>query len=166
MKDYYYFQDWDDETREELRIADEDYSMLIDLCFQYASSFSLSFLSHQLQGTGFPLAPYQADGPRDGRVRCYFKCTDDARSFLKERVRDFFGWVYTLDPNIPEDLTFYRDDSSVFLWSQTHEGICALFPHHDEDISACISRPGWHKQAGGTQHLLIPRDVISANTEP
>lgn len=166
MKYYYYFQDWDDETGEELRIADGDYSILIDLCFKYASSFSLSFLSHQLQGAGFPLTPYQVDGPRDEKVCCHFKCSDEAKRFLKERVHDFFGWVYTVDRNTPEDLTFYRNDSSVFLWSQTHEGICALFPHHGEDVSACISKPGWHKQASDVHHLLIPKNVISASMEP
>ena len=165
MKYYYYFQDWDDETMENLSIADEDYAMLIDLCFQYASSFSLSFLSHQFQEANFPLTPYQVDDLPCGKFCCYFKCSDDTKRFLKERVHDFFGWLYTLDPSLPEDLTFYRNDSSIFLWSETHEGICALFPHNDEDISACISKRGWHKQASSTHHLLIPKNIITENAE-
>ena len=148
-KSMYYFTDYNDATREDLCIKGEDYKQLVQVCFQHAVMFSFA-ISKGLQGKvkGAP-KPIFCQPHRDTAYNgwrqyvYYYPCTEETKEFLLRTVDDFFAWLYRGDYCNPEDLTFYREDRSIFFWSETHEGVCALLNRAGEDVSSIIKQRGW-----------------------
>lgn len=151
----YYF------TNENHEVEGLDYLNLIRCCTQYCTHFSLVFWRSQLFGRyQLPVVPYlckatqwrqtPAQGCYEEHFKCYYQCTEDAITYLYRRVNNLFDWVRAwedegLKTDNPEDITFYREDGSVFFQSITHEGDCWLFPREGEFVEDIISRPGWKK---------------------
>lgn len=143
------FCSWDDANPDaEPDIRGKDYEVLINLCFRYCRYFSLSknrpgahidFSEEPLKEV--PIHPGEEN-------KQYFFCSDDARSFLLQKESSVFSWMTwgEILPGtevLPEDLCFYREDGSVFFWSATHKGVCALCPKPGEDVSGLLSLGGW-----------------------
>ena len=145
----YYFVDYDDNKKEDLYIKGDDYRQLIHVCCQYSTMFSLA-ITENLRGTvnGAP-RPIFCQAHREaesGGLRqyvYYYPCTENTKKFLLTAVDDLFSWVDRLEQHNPEDLTFYREDRSIFFWSETHEGVCALLNRAGEDVSSVIKQRGW-----------------------
>lgn len=144
---------WNDKNPSvELDIYGEQYIRLIDTCFKNCRYFTLN---ESRQGTRFDLPEKELDNwparqyPPLGKTHLYL-CSDKTKEYLLSRVDSLFSWI-TWGTNIdeqnggliPEDLCFFRSDGSVFLWSETHEGVCVLCPKPDEDVSIVISSEGW-----------------------
>ena len=151
----YVFFSWDDtDPAAELDIRGEQYIRLIDVCFQFCSYFTLN---ESRAGTFFDLPDKELDHwpaqqyPPVGKTHLFF-CSGKAKDYLQNKVGSLFSWFSWEASNqgkkerlLPEDLCFYRSDGSIFLWSETHEGICALLPKDEEDVSSIISSVGWSK---------------------
>lgn len=145
----YYFVDYDDDEREDLFIKGDDYKQLIHVCCQYSTMFSLA-ITKNLQGMviGAP-KPIFCQPHREaefGGMRqyvYYYSCTEESKRFLLSAVDELFSWFDIGDQHNPEDLTFYREDRSIFFWSETHEGVCALLNREEEDVSSVVKQRGW-----------------------
>ena len=161
----YYFVDYDDYTSQDLTINGKDYNDLITTCFDYCEEFSLSFVSVQsIESLNEQFLPYKienlpiTDGIRN--VKAYYKCNDKNKEALLTICKDFFDWVSHRGRYLPEDLMFYRNDSSIFLWSETHEGVCAILNRENENISKIIENKGWIAYSPGDSNLLLPTDLM------
>ena len=163
----FYFLDYDDGCRMDLTIAGQDYIDLIMTCFRYSSFFSLAFASEEIeQRVMSSISPFRRQVLYEGKYRrkfcCFYWCTDKAKQFLLTTATDLFEWIEFDDHNNPEDLVFYRDDDSVFFWSETHEGICALCNHAGEDVSVVTSKAGWRQYNKETGNIFgLPYDLCS-----
>lgn len=139
----YIFTDYDDEE-----IAADDYVELIRLCCAFSKTFSLAFPSEahiaQFSDRLVPQRCEQIDGTDPFRkYRCFFAVTEESEQFLATHVTEFFQWVHRGEYHNPEDLAFYREDGTLFLWSETHEGICAIFERASEDVTEIVKKEGW-----------------------
>lgn len=143
----YYFSDFDDDIGD-LRIAGSEYTALIKLCCAHSEYASLTFTSQEQVKRFSKFLCIENIEPINNaeerrKYRGFFRCSAETAQFLCTHVDEFFEWIDFEGCCNPEDLTFYREDSSVFFWSETHEGICAFFNHEAEDISSLVSNRGW-----------------------
>ena len=143
----YYFRDFDDDMGD-VQIAGAEYSALIKLCCIHSEYGSLTFTSQE-QAKHFSkflcidkIEPINNVKERR-KYRGYFRNSTETEQFLCTHVNEIFQWIDFDGYCNPEDLTFYRKDGSVFFWSETHEGICAIFNQKEEDISSIVSNRGW-----------------------
>ncbi|MGM9680039.1 MAG: hypothetical protein ACI3XR_00890 [Eubacteriales bacterium] len=83
------------------------------------------------------------------------------KELLLSRVTDLFDWIRTDERENPEDLTFYREDGSVFFWSETHEGICVLCDRVQEKVSQIVSKKGWKARKEGEFIYGVPKYLFS-----
>jgi hypothetical protein len=132
------------------------YGALLDLCAESCTSFSLvlnssvspqpsesatSFvaklepfvLSDELK-TSWPGGGTVAPGKFGRVIRA--KMCDDTLSLLKAAASDLYEW---LQPSLPEDPAFYRDDGTVYLATISHEG-CAFFELQPAELTQLISK--------------------------
>ena len=72
--------------------------------------------------------------------RYYTVCTEMCDLLKKEK--SIFSWFWEEEKQLFhfENLTFYRDDGTVFFESITHEGECYLYAKETEDISQIVSK--------------------------
>lgn len=154
----YCFSDYDDMLEKDYAIKGEAYTQMIDVCFRYAAMFSLTTTkNHPAMISEAPQSIFSqphiekkvSGGSRD--TVHFFHCSEQAKRFLLTFSDDLFLWVDYEKPHRPEDLVFYREDGSVFFWSETHEGVCALINRENEDVSTVVSQPGW-------VHSALPSD--------
>lgn len=166
----YYFLDHDDAECKELSIFGEEYTLLIDTCFRYSSCFSLNTGFLRRKGISF-------DIPKPYKMVANFKlqstypemailpCSKSTREYLVNRVNDLFEWI-DLNNN-PEDLTFYRQDGSIFFFSLIHEGVCCIANRQDEDVSEIVCNPYWHKWTEeDNANFYISEDLLDFRLEP
>ena len=144
----YYYHDYDDYKNEDITIEGEDYAELIETCFRYSSYFSLSFASKEIeQRVMKSLTPLRRDTENrsDLKYRCFYKCTEEAKTLFLTNTNDLFEWRKLEFDNLfnPENPRFYREDGSVFFWSEIHEGNCYLYNNADEDVTSIVSKRGW-----------------------
>ena len=167
----YIFVDHDDnDPSKEYDISGQDYERLIDNCFRCCHYFSLNA---NRSGTAFDLpekelaisAAQQRD--RYGNKH-FFYCSDKARQYLLSKANSLFSWITWGDQNqtaglLPEDLCFYRSDGSVFLWSETHEGVCGLYPRSEEDVSEIVASSRWLERNDNKQFFGLPSGLEDYN---
>lgn len=162
----YLFEDYDDNSGTDLTICGDDYRQLIHTCFSYSASFSLCFPSLESADEFAPRAEmlrYAISEHSDPcrRYKCYFPCSDQMKEILLSRANDLFDWIRRDGRENPEDLTFYRDDGSVFFWSETHEGICVLCDRAQEDVSLIVSTNGWKALKEGESVFGVPKCLFA-----
>lgn len=144
----YFFRDYDDLNEEDLFISDADYIALIRLCISTCKYFTLSYTNENIaKKINKFLSPIRIRNIDDGNSRltklCIYECSDDAERFLTTYVNELFEWIEFEGYNNPEDIAFYREDGSIFFWSETHEGICAIIERDNEDVFNVIAKRGW-----------------------
>ena len=155
----YIYVDWDDDNPSaELDIQGEQYERLIDICFHHCSYFSLN---ENRSGVMFDLPEKELEVWLEQlsspiRKKHLFFCSYEAKQYLLRKVNSLFSWITWGTHNrdikegiLPEDLCFYRSDGSVFLWSETHEGICVICSKPEEDVSDIVSSEGWREVFDG-----------------
>ena len=159
----HYLRDFDDETMEDISIEAEHYKQLISLCFRYCTHFSLLFRDKSVEDNlMLPTPLYRQNAGKYSNVEylCFYACSIESQNFLLTKA-NLFDWLDTTTIRSPEDLIFYREDGSVFFWSETHEGICALFERNQEDVAMLVSQRGWvyyDPQEEGN-HVMIPKSL-------
>ena len=143
----YYFRDFDDSIGD-IQIAGAEYSSLIKLCCLHSEYGSMTFTSQEQVrcfSSYLCIDNIELINSAKGRrkYRGFFRCSPETERFLLTHVNEFFQWVDFDGYCNPEDLTFYRKDGSVFFWSETHEGVCALLNRKEENVNSVISNIGW-----------------------
>lgn len=137
---------WDDNEKG-LTISGERYIELINICFLYSSFFSLSFdcvkTEREVFGDMNSICKIEYHDSPPTTYRSFYKCTDHTKEILINYVNSLFEWTINPFRYNPEDLIFYRNDGSVFFWSMTHEGICAIYNRPYEDVSKLVLDEGW-----------------------
>ena len=73
----------------------------------------------------------------------FYKITDESLTALLSVVYSLYEYLWESNFKCPEDLTFYREDGSVFFTSTTHEGECELTVRDGEDVSDIILKNQW-----------------------
>ena len=168
----YCFSDYDDMLEKDCAIKGDAYTQIINVCFRYAVMFSLTTTKkHPAMVSEAPppifSQPHYNKGVSGGfRDTVYFfSCSEQAKTFLLSFTDDLFSWVDYEKPHRPEDLVFYREDGSVFFWSETHEGVCALINRENEDVSAVVSQPGWERSTLKSHSPIygVPRELWFEN---
>ncbi len=151
----YYFFDTDSTGNEEYDIKGEEFSLLLNTCLKYSTVLSLYYEGHVTPIK--ELEPYRISvnqelfkkHKRYGHYRLpedaiiYYRVCEDVIEIMKKRCSNIFGWLYGWGYVNPMDPIFYRSDGSVFFTSLVHEGVIALNPKEDEDVSELTSNPLW-----------------------
>lgn len=160
----YYFLDYDDIKEQDLNIEKKDFVSLIETCFKYSSSFSLVFRSmSELNSFNDKFVSLQiekltsSDGIRNFKV--FYVCNQHNQDQLLKKIDKLFDWNVVNGHIVPEDLTFYHENGKVFFWSETHEGVCALFDS-GENISEIVNKRGWRKFDPHKPNLYVPMNLI------
>ena len=156
----YRFCDTDETGWDEYDIEGENYHILIDVCSRYCTSVSFDIYP-QYENAEYLLQIQKYLIKRDNTYRkvtskigsCvtgsdkryYTVCTEMCDLLKKEK--SIFSWFWEEEKQLFhfENLTFYRDDGTVFFESITHEGECYLYAKETEDISQIVSNKLWEK---------------------
>lgn len=112
-------------------IRDERYRQLIDLLKDICSVFSLSVYKDGEQSkkinnfiNGLNKYKISKDSNEAQKTIMYsFKLNSESVEIIKNVTDSIYGW---LQPYLPEDLCFYRNDGSVVLDSLTHHKIILI----------------------------------------
>lgn len=162
----YIFRDTDQDGRgfEEFDISGDAYIELIKTCAKYCTSFAfmssngeptvipeklndykIPLTDEQVQRFSYCLTPYVqfCKETGDGEYVFAYRVCDESIELLLEMSSDLYGWYWQSEHTCPEDITFYREDGSVFFTSTTHDGICELTPREDEDVKNIVSKEHW-----------------------
>lgn len=141
------------------------YIDLLNTCFQYGRYFSLSapaIFEKTLYPTYAdvpalkPFLHFEYSTLRDvyygtlytpwpTLIRVYH-CCEETKKILLSTCKTLFSWLAHGPNHMPEDLTFFREDGSVFMEQMSHERECALFPHENENIDAVLRTGAWSKK--------------------
>lgn len=158
---YYVFYDTNvfEDCSEEYDIVSEDYKELLTLCFRYSTSFSFMIAGEGIRSIveSLPkeLDKYRIDEDnnvldvyirymnRYKDIRCYTACPE-TYDLILEINDSIFKWINGRGNKKPEDLTFYREDGSVFFTSIIHEGECYLYPRYNENINSVVLNGKWY----------------------
>lgn len=90
-----------------------------------------------------PFRRDKEDGRSDLKYRCFYKCTEEAKQLFLTVTNNLFDWIQYYGNDNPENPRFYRENGSVFFWSEIHEGDCCLYNRANEDVSSIVSKRGW-----------------------
>ena len=140
----YIFTDWDDIKGVEYDISGQDFRNLVEVCFS-----KCAFVSFK-KNNGSNAIPQKAV-PRDGLTlknpkAVAYQCTNTLKEYILAHQKAMFDWtVLSENSDRLEDMTFCRKDGSIFFWSETHEGICALLPNGSDEVASIVNRDGWVK---------------------
>ena len=162
---YYRFYDTDKDGMLEYDIFGEEYKKLICVCCMYSSIVSLNFYNEDnLESIEkFKILEKENKSPLSNTLkgkRRYYKVCPELCSILQNEVDSFFAWLSFIDGKglKPEDLTFFREDGTIFLSSCTHEGVITLRPRKDENITKIIANPLWKEETlEGDKYGVVQR---------
>ena len=149
------FHDYCDENPQlELDIANEDYTELLKAALKYCSHFSLDYpfeMPYRMEFNSYEDSSIVTDATRQAwdyfeiaaqyDVRKFYRYNSSAMLLLQQMARSIFSFDYF--KGVPENLTFYREDGSVFFTSISHEGECYLYIKNDESAEAILQNPFW-----------------------
>ena len=151
----YKFLDTDDTGEEDYDIEGEDYRELIDACRQYCSVVSFDIYP-KYEDAEYLMQIQQhlikrdniyrvLDGCVTGSNKRYYTVCAEMCELLK-KGNNIFSWFWEKEPPFHfENLTFYRNDGTVFFESITHEGECYLYAKETEDVIRIVSNEHWEK---------------------
>lgn len=168
----YRFRDTDETGWDKYDIEGEGYRALIDACCQYCSVVSFD-ISPQYKDAEYlvPIQKYLIKRDNAYGVfneifksytaepdkRYYIVCTEMSNLLKKEK--NIFSWFWKeKNPFHFENLTFYRNDGTVFFESITHEGECYFYAKETEDISQIVSNELWEQNPKPMQFDLTPKN--------
>lgn len=167
----YRFCDCDETGWDEYDIEGADYRKLIDVCCQYCSVVSFDVYPQyesaeyltQIQkhlikrDDSYRVVVEEFGSYETGSDTRYYTVCSEIRDLLKKE-KNIFSWFWEQrSPFHFENLTFYRNDGTVFFESITHEGECYLYAKATEDVSPIVSNKLWEKNPRPTQFDLTDK---------
>lgn len=162
MKSYRFF-DTDANGTADYDITGAQYRRLLDVCFQYCTTFSVIIMPgcftqsisdweiYRIPVTPSVQLAYRHYGKPSAealsKVGSYeifhYRLTPSMKQMISKQTNSLFSWVSGWGYNNPSDPVFYREDGSIFFSSLIHEGECTLSPIESEDVSQIISDGLW-----------------------
>ena len=151
----YRFCDTDGIGEADYDIEGKDYRELIDVCCHYCSVVSFD-LYPQYADAEYLMQIQQhlikrnntyrlLDRAQTGSDKRYYTVCAEMCELLKKE-NNIFSWFWEeKNPFHFENLTFYRNDGTIFFESITHEGECYLYAKDTEDVSRIVSNEHWEK---------------------
>lgn len=145
--------------RNENGIIGENFVLLLKKCFEYSTCFSLIFRENEdvatypeiIQENISKYSKYDNFVIKSGRVEMayggtikYYKCCAETLALIRSISDNLFDFTYWFDILNPEDIYFYREDGTVLLATEIHEGRCFLFPREREDFSDVFEKIKWY----------------------
>ncbi len=71
----------------------------------------------------------------------FYYCNDETRRLLLAKTDHLFGWNFHNSPApLPEDLTFFREDGSIFFELVSHDMDMVAFPETGEGLDDILSK--------------------------
>lgn len=154
----YYFDDCDPHNEDiTLDIRDEAFRDLINSSMHYCTSFSIDLhdsyhikdaiinrlkdfeindqkiIQKVLEHKDNHLVP-----PEQGFMRHYYWLNSKTNQLIFQLQDSLFDWNLYSKYKMPENITLYRSDNTVFFTSITHEGFAYLYLRENEDMSQII----------------------------
>ena len=147
-------------------IKGQDYQDLLSVCFRYCTSFTAN-VHYQTIDPMPPIIPGEVEACRlpDGDTKetiikhynyvlyklpyymiiehRHYALTDVTKKYLSTNANELGDWINDCTFRNLEDLTFFRNDGSIFMHSISHDYLCILEPLDSEDVSTIIQKPGW-----------------------
>lgn len=132
----YYLNDGD------YNISGDHYVQLLEICFRYSVFFTVkggsAQLINDLKNWEYP---ERKCVPIIGCA--YYYSNKNTRAILLAHSTSLFAEEdCTMGAHI-RDLTFYREDGSIFMETISHEGECSIFSGDEEDISDILAYDHW-----------------------
>lgn len=165
----YKFSDTDETGWDEFEIEGDDYRKLIDTCCQYCSVVSFDiFPEYENAEYLTQIQKYLIKRDNTYKVvdnayttgsdkRYYAICAEMCDLLKKEK--NIFSWFWEENKLFHfENLTFYRNDGTIFFESITHEGYCYLYAKETEDISQIVSNEHWEKNPKPLKAVLLSKE--------
>ena len=137
-------------------ISGEAYKQLMNTCFTYCDSISFFKRSaHVVIPT--ELLMFQSSLSDEVKEQylmykhqniCVYNIilTPESQKIILTLANSIFSWIDGWGFHNVEDPVFYRNDKSIFLRANVHNGICTLFPRENEDVSMILKNPHWKKR--------------------
>ncbi|MBQ6825743.1 MAG: hypothetical protein IJP34_03675 [Clostridia bacterium] len=148
----YNFYDTDSSGMAEYNICNEDYKVLLEICFKYCKTMSLIITNNnskllkkieKFQIEKSENIIYKFNHYDNNVLIKYYQTCSELLEVLLNTTDNIFSWINGWGYDNPEDITFYRDDGSVFFTSIIHNGKCSLFVRKNEDVSLIIKNKLW-----------------------
>lgn len=139
---YYNYDIYDLTSEEEYDLKGEEYRKFIELCckINHTLSFSIGNPNICSQEIQRKLEKYEIACPNHNLDIHYYQICSELCELLLDSVSSIFSWIGYI---MPEDITFYRLDGSIFLKTSIHEGELTLMPRDNEDVFSIISNKHW-----------------------
>lgn len=150
----YKFYDTDSIGIAEYNICNEEYKLLLEICFKYCKTMSIivtnpdSKLLEKIEKfriTKKDNITFEFNHYDKNILIQYYQINSELLEILLDTTNSIFSWINGWGYNNPEDITFYREDGTVFFTSIIHNGECSLFVEKDEDISQIVKNKLWKK---------------------
>ena len=149
----------------EFVLSGAHYCTLISKCIQYSSCFSL-YPCRLGDVMDKELAKWRVAPPiaraNEGLRLLFYKSCSETYALLNKITNSLFGWEDNTN-KYSNDLTFYREDGTVFMETLVHEGECSIYPREDENVDDLLSFGNWifvnaqgELDAPAVQHQLPP----------
>lgn len=158
MKRYVFF-DTDITGRAEYDLTGEEHRKFLLTCFKYSATVSFwvsydVFLPERMREMRLPinddmrsLYAYHSKDISETTQIWHLPLNVDVCEYLLGASNSIWEWLSTDEYKAPEDIVFYRADSSVFFTSVIHDGECLLTVNDDEDVSEIIKNHLWLPEA-------------------
>ena len=103
------------------------------------------FLEHGICFSEFLSENYMKEQYDAYWARKYYLCDELTKSYLINfgSLFEYLWQSWDNNEDCAENLTFYRPDDSVLFVSITHEGMCSLYLHQDENFEDVLKNPQW-----------------------
>lgn len=153
----FYFDDCDPINEDLAKdICGKDFIDLINYSMRYCTYFSVDFhikykidnkLRPQLRRSEvFDLSLFHKSReqnchlipPQQEYSRHYYWLNNDTSELIVQLQDSLFNWELYSKYKMPENITFYRSDGSVFFTSITHEGFAYLYLNANEDMNHIV----------------------------
>lgn len=150
-------------------IIGQEYKEFITLCFNYSKYFSLSYQLMQKENNKpnlfgvneiEKLQKFVVNGFIDNELGTHtivrmYKCTEESQFIIQNYVNSLFAWQpYWEDCHNPEDLTFFREDASVFSYTSSHNENCEVYNRKGEDVHVLLLNKKWERFDGECRWLF------------
>ena len=134
-------------------ISGEEFKQLIRICCKFSTVLSLNYygkdapMREKLKRfeslVGPPAISFVEYHNHGGKCIYYDVCEELCDIIIDSANSIFDDWIPNWQYYGPDNLTFYREDGTVFMNTVTHDNIVILRPRENEDISKIILNKYW-----------------------
>ena len=169
----FYFIGGPDDGQSEDDLTGKEYQLFLNICFQYCASVSFILTQGIHAAFGDAIIPAELEKyriPTTRKVQAthgmhseahHFRLCKESQEIIRKMSPSLYSWTCDEFYRNPEDLTFFREDETVFFESVTHEGEFYLRARDDEDVSALVSDPRWVDLGDKKWYYIFPENPLA-----